>query len=267
MMVATSTTEATADTATFTLSNCHISGTPALFPAVEVSSENVAAETADHRIFRYSSKATSVKRAADGSLRVFPRQREYLLQVPTTRPAKVGLLLVGWGGNNGSTLTAALAAHRLGTSWKSRRGPEQANFNGSLVMASTVALGYDEDTGKEAFAPMYQLAPFVDPKNLAIGGWDISSMDIASACDRACVLEPTLIDALRSTLQDAKPMASIYDPAFIASNQSDRADNTIPGSRRAKIEQIRKDIRYTRAALKDSRPNSLFVATSRSSTR
>jgi len=44
-------------------------------------------------------------------------------------------------------------------------------------------------------------------------------------------------------LAKMRPRASIYDPDFIAANQSDRADNLIRGSRLEQYEQIRKDIR------------------------
>lgn len=35
---------------------------------------------------------------------------------------RLGVMLVGWGGNNGSTLTAAVLANRLRLSWPTRTG-------------------------------------------------------------------------------------------------------------------------------------------------
>lgn len=35
---------------------------------------------------------------------------------------KVGVMLVGWGGNNGSTVTAAVLANRLGLNWTTKTG-------------------------------------------------------------------------------------------------------------------------------------------------
>jgi len=40
-----------------------------------------------------------------------------------------------------------------------------------------------------------------------------------------------------------KPLPSIYNPDFIAANQVERADNTIPGTKQQQLEQIRADIR------------------------
>ncbi|KAF9343234.1 Myo-inositol-1-phosphate synthase [Mortierella sp. AD094] len=46
-----------------------------------------------------------------------------------------------------------------------------------------------------------------------------------------------------------KPLPSVYYPDFIAANQSDRADNVIPGSdKHAHVEQIRADIRNFKAS-------------------
>jgi len=41
---------------------------------------------------------------------------------------KLGLMLVGWGGNNGSTMTAALLANKLKLSWETKEGLKTANW-------------------------------------------------------------------------------------------------------------------------------------------
>jgi len=84
----------------------------------------------------------------------------------------------------------------------------------------------------------------VHPSDLAIGGWDISSMNLAEAMDRAQVLEPTLKTLVRKDMSQIKPLPSIYYPTFIAANQEERADNLLAGSKAcwAHVEQIRKDI-------------------------
>lgn len=38
------------------------------------------------------------------------------------RVPKLGVMLVGWGGNNGTTVTAAVLANRLGLSWMTKTG-------------------------------------------------------------------------------------------------------------------------------------------------
>lgn len=41
---------------------------------------------------------------------------------------KLGLMLVGWGGNNGTTITAALLANKLKLTWDTKNGIQKANW-------------------------------------------------------------------------------------------------------------------------------------------
>ena len=61
-------------------------------------------------------------------------------------------------------------------------------------------------------------------------GWDISSMDLGSAMERAQVFDWSLQEQLRPHMSGLKPRPSIYFPDFIAANQEDRADNVLTGS-------------------------------------
>ena len=62
---------------------------------------------------------------------------------------KVGVMFVGLGGNNGSTITAALLAHKKNISWESKRGTETPNYYGSFTQCATTHVGYkiNEKTG------------------------------------------------------------------------------------------------------------------------
>merc|ERR1719409_18296 len=88
----------------------------------------------------------------------------------------------------------------------------------------------------------------VHPNDLVIGGWDISKTNLADAMKRAKVLDVTLQEQLRPHMQQLTPLPSIYYPDFIAANQSERADNVLPGEDKKKhMETIRKDIREFKA--------------------
>lgn len=78
---------------------------------------------------------------------------------------RLGVMLVGWGGNNGSTLTAALEANRRKLEWRTRTKVQESNWLGSITQASTVLLGTDEN-GADVFAPMNELVPMVHPDNI-----------------------------------------------------------------------------------------------------
>ncbi|KAK4983599.1 Myo-inositol-1-phosphate synthase [Elasticomyces elasticus] len=193
---------------------------------------------------KYTYRTTSVIQDNHGMLVATPKETVYDFRVER-RVGRIGMMLVGWGGNNGTTVTAGIIANRRNLVWDTREGLRAAKYYGSVVMASTIKLGTDSTTGKDINVPFHELLPMVHPNDLIIGGWDLSGMDLAAAMDRAAVLEPTLKNQVRKEMAKMKPLPSVYYPDFIAANQEDRADNVIPGSKAstAHVEQIRKNIR------------------------
>ncbi|XP_016941206.3 inositol-3-phosphate synthase [Drosophila suzukii] len=202
-------------------------------PKVQVDDEFITTD--------YDYQTSHVKRTADGKLQVHPQTTALKIRTGRQVP-KLGVMLVGWGGNNGSTLTAALEANRRQLKWRKRTGIQEANWFGSITQASTVFIGSDE-VGGDVYVPMKELLPMVEPDNIIVDGWDISGLHLGDAMRRAEVLDVALQDQIYDKLAKMRPRASIYDPDFIAANQSDRADNLIRGSRLEQYEQIRKDIR------------------------
>jgi myo-inositol-1-phosphate synthase len=231
------------DTKEHTLTTATSSLAPVQDEIFVVNSPNVT-YTDNEILSKYTYRTTNITVGADGKLVATPKQTLYDFKVERKVP-KVGVMLVGWGGNNGSTVTAGILANRRGLSWDTREGKREANYYGSLLMASTVKLGSDAKTGTEINIPFNKLLPMVHPNDLVVSGWDISGLNLAEAMDRASVLEPTLKDLVRKEMVNMKPLPSIYYPDFIAANQEERADNLIPGSKASMkhVEQIRRDIR------------------------
>jgi len=154
-------------------------------------------------------------------------------------------MLVGWGGNNGTTVSGAILANKLGLTWNTKEGVQTSNYFGSLTQASTIRLG--SSANGDVFLPFHSLLPMVNPNDLVIDGWDISGMNIGDAMKRACVFDYDLQRQLYPLLVELKPRPSIYYPDFIAANQSDRADNVLGGTKWEQLEQIRADIRDFKA--------------------
>jgi myo-inositol-1-phosphate synthase len=162
------------------------------------------------------------------------------------RVPKTGLLLVGWGGNNGTTLTAGILANKMGMSWNTKEGKRNADYYGSLTQATTIKLGRNE-AGESVNIPFKNILPMIEPNSLVLGGWDISGMNIGDAMRRAQVLDYDLQRQLYPHLAELVPWPSIYDQSFIAANQEDRADNILEGTKSEKIEIIKSNIRDFKA--------------------
>ena len=199
--------------------------------------------TTDEIKSKYVYRTTSVTKSRGGYVAT-PKETVYDFKVDR-KVGRIGMMLVGIGGNNGTTVTAGILANRRGLSFETKEGPKQSNYYGSLVMGSTMKLGTDSVTSQEVNIPFHDVLPMVHPNDLVIGGWDISSMNLADAMDRASVLEPDLKRQVRKEMALMTPLKSIYYPDFIAANQEDRADHVLEGSQAcmAHVDQLRKDIR------------------------
>ncbi len=203
----------------------------------EVDSPNVKYD-ADFITAKYKYETTDVEQ--DGNTwKVKPKQVGYEFKTSKKVP-KLGIMLVGWGGNNGTTVTAGILANREGLSWKTKDGVQHANYWGSVTQAATCRIG--NFNGEEVYVPFKNMLPMVNPNDVAIGGWDISGMNLAEAMERARVLDYDLQMQLWDDMKKMTPLPSVYDPAFIAANQAERADNCIKGTKMEQVEQIRKDI-------------------------
>ncbi|KAI5793110.1 myo-inositol-1-phosphate synthase [Geopyxis carbonaria] len=206
-----------------------------------VQSPNVT-YTEDTIKSKYTYHTTKVSKGSGGKYVAQPVETVYDFKVDR-KVGKTGLMLVGWGGNNGSTVTAGIIANRRGLSWESREGKQSSNYYGSVIMGSTLKLGSDAETGEEIYIPFHDILPMVHPNDLVLGGWDINDMNLADAMDRAAVLEPNLKQQVRDEMKEMVPLPSVYYPDFIAANQGDRANNCLAGSKAEHLEKIRGDIR------------------------
>ncbi|XP_005093620.1 inositol-3-phosphate synthase isoform X2 [Aplysia californica] len=182
---------------------------------------------------------TTKVRTEGNTLIATPETTRYVFRTERKVP-KLGVMLVGWGGNNGTTVTAAVLANKLGITWNTKEGERQPDYFGSLTQASTVSLGVGPEG--EVFVPMKTLLPMVDANDIEFDGWDISCLNLGDAMRRAQVLDYDLQRQLYPIMSKLQPRPSIYFPDFIAANQRDRADNLKSGTKKEMIDQIRADI-------------------------
>ncbi|TIC23220.1 putative myo-inositol 1-phosphate synthase [Wallemia mellicola] len=196
----------------------------------------------------YTQTTSTVKQTNDG-VKVTPHTNTWKFDT-SNKPKKTGLMMIGIGGNNGTTLVATILANRHNISWHTKTGVQSPNYIGSLTMASTVRVGVDEN-GKDVNLPWGEILPLVHPNDLVLGGWDISSAPLDEAMRRASVLDWDLQRQVAPYMKDFKPLPSIYYPEYIATNQSARADNVLNKdqypNKKAHLEKVREDIRHFKA--------------------
>lgn len=200
-----------------------------------------------------------------------PLEIPHTIKVDQAAPTNMGIMLVGWGGNNGTTLTAGIIANKKKLSWKTRQGTLSANWYGSMTQSSVTKVGVEIDDlpaedlknyninnrgkneqpakpiggGKvvrDVFRTVKDLVPLVKTDDLTVTGWDINNMNLYDACYRAKVLEPTLIEQMKGDLENQVPMKAVFNPNYIASNQSDRVNNIFEGTNQECVDRLRNDI-------------------------
>jgi myo-inositol-1-phosphate synthase len=220
--------------------SAHVDGLRVGSTSVQVNSPHVSYD-GEYIKSRYVYHDAKVERRG-GKYVIHPNQTVYDFRTKKTVPKKFGLMLVGWGGNNGSTVTAGILANKHNLTWRTRTGMQSANYFGSITQASTIRMGIDE-RGCDVYVPFNQILPMVNPNDFVIGGWDINNMNLGDALCRSEVLEPTLIEQVYPIMCQMVPLPSIYYPDFIAANQEDRANNVLTGTKWENMEKIRSDIR------------------------
>jgi len=166
----------------------------------------------------------------------------------TKNKRKLGVLLVGLSGNNGSTFHACCIANKLNMKWETRVGSHASNFLGSLTQSVCIPVGFENNGRSTKFTNVNDVIELVRPDELVIGGWDISGYDLPSAMRRSGVLDTRLqrqvTDYVKESKLSTKPFPSVYYPRFIASNQGERVDNILEGEHACDehLETIRADI-------------------------
>lgn len=207
----------------------------------QIRSENVTT-TKEFITSNYLYETTKIKSNDEGGVIVEPIRQNFTFQTKRKVP-KLGVLLVGIGGNNGCTVAGGILANKHKISWRNKNGEQVSNYFGSLTQATTTCLGCNEQN-EQVYVPLSSLLPMAHPNDFVIGGWDINKAPMDEAMKRAHVFEYDLQQKLAPYLSKMRPMKSIYYPDFIAANQSDRANNIYSGDRASSehLDILRSDI-------------------------
>ncbi len=105
----------------------------------------------------------------------------HTIKVNTKRP-KLGILFVGWGGNNGSTLTSGILANNKKLTFRTKTGMRKSNYFGSLTQSVTTKVGikYNKNTNKisDVYRVIKDIVPLARTEEIVVGGWDISRLNM-----------------------------------------------------------------------------------------
>jgi myo-inositol-1-phosphate synthase len=154
-------------------------------PIVQVNSPDVK-YTEDAITANYTYRTTQTKQVG-AELVVEPMKIKYRFRTERKVP-RFGVMIVGLGGNNGSTVVGGVTANRENITWNTKEGIKTPNYYGSMLLSSTLRVGTDAK-GQDIYTPMNSVLPMVHPNNIVFGGWDINGADLAEAMARAKVFD------------------------------------------------------------------------------
>lgn len=109
-------------------------------PTVKVATDK-SEFTETELVTKYTYHNAVVESQADGSYSVQPIEQDYEFKVDLKLP-KVGVMLVGLGGNNGTTFVASVLANKNKIQFQTKEGLKDANYYGSVTQSSTLKLAW-----------------------------------------------------------------------------------------------------------------------------
>jgi myo-inositol-1-phosphate synthase len=155
----------------------------------------------------------------------------------SSKPPKIGILVVGLGGNNGVTMIAGFLANNRVLEWETAAAGRVSapNWNGCITQLPPRG-------GGVGFKGRFPLA---DATDAAIGGWDIRSTKLGDALYESRVLDYDLVRQVRKDMNSMDIMKGVYDASFLGESQHATATHIVTGldTYFDKVEHIRKDIR------------------------
>lgn len=161
--------------------------------------------------------------------------------VPKTH-GSFGILVIGLGGANGTTMLAGILANRHQIHWHGPKGePTSPNYNGCITQL--------EEKGVHGGVGYRNVVTGLADANLAaVGGWDIRSPRPGDALLKAQILDYDLVRQVQGEMNKVKIFRGLYDPRFIGSSQHETADHVLTEQEVKNdvdaLQCLRADIRY-----------------------
>lgn len=164
---------------------------------------------------------------------------------PKTR-GSFGILVVGLGGANGTTMLAGILANRLNIEWFGPKGePLSPNYNGCITQLNS--------KGVDGGVRYRNLQPGLDKRlgdasMAAVGGWEIRPTLPGDALLEAQILDYDLVRQVRPEMNKIKLFRGLFDPRFIGTSQHEMASYVLTEqdarSDSEALKCLRADIRY-----------------------
>ncbi|CRG97894.1 inositol-3-phosphate synthase, putative [Plasmodium gallinaceum] len=193
----------------------------------------------------YEHVDVEISKDTNGNIACNENKKIYEIMVEKIKKEKkLGVLIIGIGGNNSTTLLGGICANSKNLTYINKYDLKKPNYLGSIFLSSNIRLGYNQKEREHSYCPIHKLVDFYNPKNIVYGGWDINNLNLKDCLIRNKVFEYDLIEKIKNYL-DYIPLKSVYFKGnFISDNQQSRVNNILIGQNKLEIlEKVRDQIR------------------------
>mmetsp|Transcript_17868 Transcript_17868/g.49489 ORF Transcript_17868/g.49489 Transcript_17868/m.49489 type:complete len:1074 (+) Transcript_17868:262-3483(+) len=195
------------------------------------------------------SMASNVRHATFGSNNSVPQPDKKLMTDSSHRPktrGSFGIMVVGLGGANGTTMLAGILANRMKIEWFGPKGePNTPNYNGCITQLNS--RGVHGGVGYRKLSPALDKR-LGDASMAAVGGWEIRPTPPGDALLEAQILDYDLVRQVRPEMNKIKLFRGLFDPRFIGNSQHGTATHVLTEqdaqSDSDALNCLRADIRY-----------------------
>lgn len=93
----------------------------------------------DSLVTKYNYQHSTAIKTPDSQVQVLVHDEEFEFKTNMKVP-RLGLMMVGLGGNNGTTITGGFLANKHNITWTDKKGEHSPNFLGSITQSSTMKI-------------------------------------------------------------------------------------------------------------------------------
>ena len=160
---------------------------------------------------------------------------------------KIGLLIVGLGGNNGVTLLAGAMANAQRLSWETGGTPGKGRVTAPDWGGCITQLPPKGQHGTGGgFRGSYAGLANLSQTPAAVGGWDIRSTPLGDALYQSRVLDYDLVRQVRDEMNAMRILKGVYDASFLGETQHATATHIVSNTDKTYwdlVDHLRNDIR------------------------
>ena len=176
---------------------------------------------------------------SESELILIPQSENFSIQVDQEIP-KIRVMFVGLYSSETISTISVIESIKNNVSWNNSHGNWTTTKLGSEIQNSNCYVGYDDVSGEPISVPLINILPFINPKDIAYTGWDISEKNLSTVVEQISNFDFDLIKKLSDIFEGKKALPTIITPQHQLFNC--QGSNVIHSTLSEQLKMIQNDI-------------------------